>query len=188
MARHLAACVLVLVAACGGRGAATATAETAKAEPAPAAAPDLADDARARQARDEARARDCLTPLSPLAARTPGTHRDDPVVHVGLEKAYEQALEKLPVDDPDRGRLLEAAAHRYVALEQWALRDLVRACLRADDAAADPNASATPAQLAAEIHAAREAMTYGRQGATTTCARLREEHPAFAARTFCATP
>src|SRR5262249_8322668 len=135
-------------------------------QPETASDKDLADE-------DEAR-RSCDDPLSPIAAAMPPIPHDDPALQVGLEKKYETLLDTLPADDPTRPYLLDRIASRYVMIEKWAQRDLLKACSR-------PRSTlrADVVQRTSAIRTAMSAMAYGGGGALRSCARLAAEHPSF---------
>jgi hypothetical protein len=143
--------------------------------PAAPAAASAEDIAAYREAIGE-----CDASLSPIARATPPIHRDDPVRHVGLERQYEEILGAMDAGDPDRPRLLDRIASRYVAIEQWAHRDLLRACMQPL-----PRTHVDVARLTAELRSAVAEMQYARVGASQACARLEAAHPSYRSQAGC---
>jgi hypothetical protein len=156
--------LLVVLGACAPSPSPPPAEPERPSRPEAASEKDLADD-------DDAR-RSCDDPLSPIAAATPVSLRDDPALQVGLEKKYELLLDTLPADDSTRPYLLDRIALRYVTLEHWAQRDLLKACSR-------PRSTlrADVVQTTSVIRSAMSAMAYGGGGALRSCARLAAEHP-----------
>ena len=124
----------------------------------------------------------CGLQLSRRARETPATHRDDPTRHQSLEAEYEREASTRSLDDPERSRLLDAAAARYVAEEQWAWWDLERVCAAPVAAEAAPQ---TVREQAKRIDALAATVSAKATGAELRCKQLAAEHPRYRTHTSC---